>query len=188
MTLRYIRSRHQASIHPGVARSLPAADQSVDSSTVADSDSERSHDPEMDKRDPFSFKLDKRTAQIGMMFDAAGLFVLSLGVPSPVLIFVCFVVSPLAGVAPSINSLALHLNTSKRETGRMLGAMSTVGTLGHTILGPLLFGNVFALTVGYYAPTFFAVSGLISIIGQFWLARTKDSITRDIETDQGRRE
>lgn len=64
---------------------------------------------------------------------------------------------------PATNSLALGLLTTAREKGRLFGALSVLHALAATIISPILFGTLFSLTVGWYAPSMFALAA-------FWLA------------------
>lgn len=68
------------------------------------------------------------------------------------------------------NSLALSLLPSSSEAGRLFGAISVIHALGSTLISPLLFGTLFAYTVGTYAPAVFALAAGFLVLQQVFLA------------------
>jgi MFS family permease len=60
--------------------------------------------------------------------------------------------------SPTANSLALSLLPTSSEAGRLFGGLAVLHALGSTIISPLLYGTVFAATVGTYAPTIFIIA------------------------------
>lgn len=89
---------------------------------------------------------------------------------------------------PTANSLALSLLPSSSEAGRLFGGLAVLHALGSTIISPLLYGTVFAATVGTYAPTIFIIAACM--LGAGWLLfawvrlEKKDN---DAERGRGRR-
>lgn len=61
--------------------------------------------------------------------------------------------------SPTANSLALSLLPNSSESGRLFGGLAVLHAMGSTIISPLLYGTVFASTVGTYAPTIFILAG-----------------------------
>jgi len=70
---------------------------------------------------------------------------------------------------PSVNSLALSLLPTAREKGRLFGALSLIHAIAGSLISPLIFGSVFAWTVGWYAPTAFALSGIMLLVAECFL-------------------
>ena len=70
---------------------------------------------------------------------------------------------------PALNSLALSLMPSRSEAGRLFGGISVIGAVGGTLISPLLFGNVWASTVGWYAPCVFGLAASFLLVAQFFL-------------------
>jgi MFS family permease len=68
---------------------------------------------------------------------------------------------------PTSNSLALSLLPSSNEAGRLFGGLAVLHALGSTIISPLLYGTVFAATVGTYAPTIFIIASCM--LGAAWI-------------------
>lgn len=62
--------------------------------------------------------------------------------------------------SPTANSLALSLLPNQNEAGRLFGGLAVLHAMGSTILSPLLYGNVFAATIGIYAPTIFGLAAV----------------------------
>jgi MFS family permease len=69
--------------------------------------------------------------------------------------------------SPTANSLALSLLPSSSEAGRLFGGLAVLHALGSTIISPLLYGTVFAATVGTYAPTIFIIASCM--LGSAWI-------------------
>jgi MFS family permease len=69
--------------------------------------------------------------------------------------------------SPTANSLALSLLPSSSEAGRLFGGLAVLHALGATIISPLMYGTVFAATVGTYAPTVFIIASCI--LGSSWI-------------------
>ncbi|KZT56416.1 MFS general substrate transporter [Calocera cornea HHB12733] len=62
------------------------------------------------------------------------------------------------GYSPAMQSLALGLLKNEDETGRLFGAMSVMSALCTQVLGPALFGTLFALTVGVFPKMVFVAA------------------------------
>lgn len=89
---------------------------------------------------------------------------------------------------PTANSLALSLLPSSSEAGRLFGGLAVLHALGSTIISPLLYGTVFAATVGTYAPTIFIIAACM--LGAGWLLFAWVRLEKkndDAERGRGRR-
>jgi hypothetical protein len=75
-----------------------------------------------------------------------------------------------AGGLPAATSLALALLPSQRDTGKLFGGLAMLNALSTTLLGPLLFGSVFAATVATHATAVFALAGGLLAVAQIILA------------------
>jgi len=69
------------------------------------------------------------------------------------------------GHSPSLNSLALELaDGAAVESGKIFGALSVVNSVCMDMLGPVLFGGLYALTVGTFpSAILIAPFGIMSI-------------------------
>ncbi|EIW72146.1 hypothetical protein TREMEDRAFT_58302 [Tremella mesenterica DSM 1558] len=125
---------------------------------------------------PHSAILDLYTLRISLLISIIFFILLSLG-PSPsVYILLSFLITFGAGDTPAANSLALALIPHSSQAGRLFGALSVLHALGTTLLSPLLFGTLFALTVGKWTAAVFALSagilgvafGLVMLVRLRW--------------------
>lgn len=68
-----------------------------------------------------------------------------------------------AGTRPAMQSLALDAYTRQggTEAGRLFGALSVLQALGTSVLGPLLFGLVYACTVGWVPQALFVAAAAL---------------------------
>jgi hypothetical protein len=103
-------------------------------------------------------RLDLITARSSLIIEAIGLFLLSLNFPAFAFVLISIMLTLGTGTSPALNSLALALLPDKSSTGRLFGALSVLHALGSSLLSPILFGELFAATVGTYAPTVFGVA------------------------------
>ncbi|EJU05334.1 MFS general substrate transporter [Dacryopinax primogenitus] len=62
------------------------------------------------------------------------------------------------GYSPAMQSLALGLLKNEDETGRLFGAMSVMSALCTQVMGPALFGLMFAYTVGVFPKMVFVAA------------------------------
>lgn len=88
---------------------------------------------------------------------------------SPLFVLMSFILTFASGEGPAMNSLALGLASSK-EKGRLFGGIAVLHSIGASLISPLMFGTLFAETVGWYAPTVFALAAGLSLSAQFVLA------------------
>lgn len=123
--------------------------------------------------DTASSRLDLLTARISFLLESIGLVLLALNVSALMFVLITVFMTLGAGSPPALNSLALNLIPSKRESGRLFGALSVLHALGSTLLSPLLFGGVFSATVGTYAPTVFAMAAGFMVLAQVALVFVK---------------
>jgi hypothetical protein len=135
--------------------------------------------------DTASSRLDLLTARISFLVENFGLVLLALNVSAPVFVLITVMMTLGAGSPPALNSLALNLIPSKRESGRLFGALSVLHALGTTLLSPILYGGVFAATVGSYAPTVFAMAAGFMFTAQVALVFVKFEHRTD-DAERGR--
>lgn len=114
-------------------------------------------------------RFDLSIARGSYIIEVVGLACLSLNVPAYAFVLVTVFMMFAGGCPPAINSLALSMLPNKRESGRLFGAISVLHALGTTLISPLLFGTVFAATVGRYAATVFILATSIMVIAFFSL-------------------
>ncbi|KZO97873.1 MFS general substrate transporter [Calocera viscosa TUFC12733] len=62
------------------------------------------------------------------------------------------------GYSPAMQSLALGLLKNEDETGRLFGAMSVMSALCTQVMGPAIFGTLFAFTVGFFPKMVFVAA------------------------------
>ena len=135
--------------------------------------------------DTASSRLDLITARISFLLENIGLVCLALNVSAPIFVCITIFMTLGAGSPPALNSLALMLIPSKRESGRLFGALSVLHALGTTLLSPVLYGGVFAATVGTYAPTVFAMAAGFMVVAQFALSLVKFE-HKAVDVERGR--
>ena len=100
-------------------------------------------------------RFDLAIARGSLLIEIIGLTFLSIRIPSFAFVLVPMWMTLGGGSPPALSSLALSMLPNKRESGRLFGAISVVHALGSTLISPLLFGTIFAATVGKYAPAVF---------------------------------
>ncbi|KAL1410824.1 hypothetical protein Q8F55_001767 [Vanrija albida] len=64
------------------------------------------------------------------------------------------------------NSLALSFMPNAREVGRLFGGISVIHAIGATLLGPIIFANLFAATVETYAASVFILAAVVLALAQ----------------------
>ncbi|ORY31622.1 hypothetical protein BCR39DRAFT_525949 [Naematelia encephala] len=120
-----------------------------------------------------SAQLDLYVARISLLFIFVAFSMMALNPSSKVFVMLSTLSTFGAAETPSVNSLALSLLPTSRESGRLFGAVSVIQAIGGSLLGPLVFGNLFAWTVGIYAPTVFALAAGIMVLAQVALASVR---------------
>jgi len=118
-------------------------------------------------------RFDLFIARSSLIVEAIGLTCLALKVPALAFVLVTMWMTLGGGSPPALNSLALSMLPNKRESGRLFGAISVLHALGSTLISPLLFGTVFAATVGTYAPTVFILAACNTMLAIFALLFVK---------------
>lgn len=108
--------------------------------------------------------LDLLTARGSFLVTSTCLFLFSLNLPVFQFVTTSFLSNLGTGSTPALNSLALGLLPSKSESGRLFGALAVLHALGTTLISPILYGELFATTVGWYAPTVFFVAGFMPLL------------------------
>jgi hypothetical protein len=108
--------------------------------------------------------LDLYTVRASLMIELIPYCLLALNPSATQFVILSTLVTFGSATGPAANSLALSLIPSSREAGRLFGALGVIQALGSTIISPLMFGTLFASTVGWYAPTIFVLAvGLLIV-------------------------
>nr|XP_019043904.1 hypothetical protein I302_07179 [Kwoniella bestiolae CBS 10118]OCF22834.1 hypothetical protein I302_07179 [Kwoniella bestiolae CBS 10118] len=134
-----------------------------------------------------SAHLDLLTVRIALILESIPYLLLALS-PSPMGFVLLSILLTLGGPSnPAANSLALSLLSDPSQSGRLFGALSVLHALGANLISPLMFGTVYAATVGTYAPTIFAIAAGSLILAQICMAFVKlDRNKRDgVEEGEG---
>lgn len=87
--------------------------------------------------------------------------------------------------SPTANSLALSLLPNQNEAGRLFGGLAVLHAMGSTIISPLLYGNVFASTIGIYAPTIFGLAAINLFLAWILFAFVRLE-KKEMDTERGR--
>ena len=144
--------RQPASSTPEPGSSGSSSDHTSNSSPLAPTPAKRSS------------KLDLLIIRSCLALQTVLFGVLALNVSASTFVIISLVLTLGSADSPAFSSLALSLLPSSREAGRLFGALSVIHAIGGTLISPLLFGTLFAYTVGTYAPTVFALAtGLLFI-------------------------
>ncbi|ORX39460.1 major facilitator superfamily domain-containing protein [Kockovaella imperatae] len=134
--------------------------------------------------------LDLVTVRVCMFIEFTGWTLLAFGQNARNYVLCSMVITLGSATGPALNSLALSLIPSQAEAGRLFGAISVISAVGATLISPLIFGNLFAVTVGWYAPTIFVLCAFIMGCAQLCISlirlETPDE-TRNAERGRSRR-
>ena len=134
-----------------------------------------------------SAHLDLITARLSLAVDCVGYILLSLNLPAGHFTVVSAFLALGAAGSAAMNSLTLSLLPNKSESGRLFGALAVVNALGAALISPILFGNLFAATVGTYAAAVFILAAGIVAVAQFFLLFIKLPKPDDpADTERGR--
>ncbi len=117
-----------------------------------------------------SSKLDLYTIRFCLTIESSLYLILALNVSSTTFVVVSAFLTLGSAGSPAFNSLALSCLPSSREAGRLFGALSVLHAVGASLLSPLMFGTLFAYTVGTYAPTVFALGSATLFIALFFVS------------------
>ncbi|KAK4704569.1 hypothetical protein P7C70_g1636, partial [Phenoliferia sp. Uapishka_3] len=92
---------------------------------------------------------DIKLAFTSIFFGCIGYLIMSIPSDNPALFLVgTAVVQGSGGVVPAVQSLALSL-TPQEDAGQVLAALSVLASLSVQILGPLIFGSVYILSIDW---------------------------------------
>ncbi|WVQ83644.1 hypothetical protein IAT38_005786 [Cryptococcus sp. DSM 104549] len=105
-----------------------------------------------------SAQLDLLTARFCLVAEFIPWTLLALGPSQTGFVVLSIFLTFGSPATPAANSLALSLLPDASQSGRLFGALSVIHALGATLISPLMFGTLFASTVGWYAPTVFALA------------------------------
>nr|XP_018261112.1 uncharacterized protein I303_06833 [Kwoniella dejecticola CBS 10117]OBR83270.1 hypothetical protein I303_06833 [Kwoniella dejecticola CBS 10117] len=138
-----------------------------------------------------SAHLDLLTVRISLLLESIPYLLLSLS-PPPAGFVVLSILTTLGGSSnPAANSLALSLLPDPSHSGKLFGALSVLHALGANLISPLMFGTVYAATVGTYAATIFAIAATTLILAQICMAFVRLDRDRNGKSrksrDEGRR-
>ncbi|KAF8520258.1 MFS general substrate transporter [Hysterangium stoloniferum] len=114
-------------------------------------------------------KFDLIVAKSSILLDITSHTLVTLAASSSVTLFVGFslITSIGTGLVPALHSVAmctLNLRENSqggkggKDVGKLFGALSILQAVGSTILGPMLFGTIYSVTVGVYPKTIFVLA------------------------------
>ncbi|WVQ94920.1 hypothetical protein IAU59_002006 [Kwoniella sp. CBS 9459] len=113
-----------------------------------------------------SAHLDLITGRLAIMLEIVPYICMAFALQPPQFIL-CSVLSTFGSPAsPAINSLALSLLPDASQSGKLFGALSVLQAMGSSLLSPLLFGTLFASTVGTWPQAIFALTAVYLILAQ----------------------
>ena len=113
-----------------------------------------------------SAALDLLIVRVSLLLETVPYWLLFLNPPSHIFVLLSTLVTLGSCSGPAGNSLALSLLGDVRESGRLFGAIAVLHALGGTIISPLVFGLLFAWSVGWYAPLVFGLAGAVTMVAQ----------------------
>jgi len=146
LILKYLKPKR-----PGI--SLPTSDSPTSSSPLINSEqAQLTHAYK-------STRFDLWLARVSLMIDIISYILLTL-VRTPTMFFAISLLGSLgSGLGPAKQSVALelYLRTGETETGKLFGALSVAQAICSQIIGPTLFGLVYASTVVVFPQTLFIV-------------------------------
>ncbi|WVQ75612.1 hypothetical protein IAR50_005241 [Cryptococcus sp. DSM 104548] len=190
--MRYVKPRFQqpAPEVPEESQTYAAGDSAITTS----SDPYSSHEQGPNSQNascptpPPSALLDLLTVRICLLSEFLPWVLLAFG-PSEKGFIILSALLTLGGPAvPASNSLALSLLPDPSQAGRLFGALSVIHAIGSTLISPLMFGTIFAATVGTYAPTVFVLAAccVAGAFGCMALVRLDSSKKNSGEEERGR--
>ena len=109
-------------------------------------------------------KLDLITLRICIAIQAFLYVGLALNVSATVFVVLSVFLTLGSASNPLFNSFILALLPTSHEAGRLFGAISVIDSIGSSLISPVIFGNLYAYTVGFYAPSFFALGAVMVFI------------------------
>ncbi|KAJ7735098.1 major facilitator superfamily domain-containing protein [Mycena maculata] len=134
---------------------------------------------------------DLALARFSILIDIATYAILPFAPTGIVFILFTMLGSFGAGLAPAVNSVALELYTRKigknapLETGKLFGALGVVQAVFAQVLGPSMYGLIYAATVATFPQTIFFVALGNSVVAFALLAFVRlppeKTASRDIE-------
>ncbi|OCF61558.1 hypothetical protein L486_01210 [Kwoniella mangroviensis CBS 10435] len=172
VVMHYVKPRFLANEKDSNAIANPTIEEEVieDPTSSAITANSTSSNPAKPKQPQRSAHLDLLTVRIALALETVPYLLLALS-PSPMGFVVLSMLLTLGGPSnPAANSLALSLLPDSNQSGRLFGALSVLHALGANLISPLMFGTVFASTVGTYAPTIFAIAAGSLILAQICMA------------------
>jgi len=149
------------------------------------SDHNRSEQPTSPKPSAFDLGL----ARFSILVDIA-MYALLPFAPTGI-VFILFITLGAfgGGLMPAINSVALELYSRKVgknapvESGKLLGALSVVQAVFANVLGPPMYGSIYAATVATHPRTIFFVALGNSVVAFIILAFVR--VTPDVDESEG---
>ncbi|WWD19857.1 hypothetical protein CI109_104324 [Kwoniella shandongensis] len=108
--------------------------------------------------------LDLWTVRICLLTELIPYIVLALGPSQEWFVGASAMLTLAAPTGPAANSLALSLLPDASQSGRLFGGLGFIQALGATLISPLLFGTLFASTVGWYAPAVFVLAAVVVML------------------------
>ncbi|KAJ7154672.1 major facilitator superfamily domain-containing protein [Mycena filopes] len=140
------------------SKNKPASQSSEREPLLSDQNSTPKNTP------PKAYILDLTIARLSILVDAVTYAVLPLAPTGIVFLVFISLGSFGAGLAPAVNSVALELYSRRLgknatvESGRLFGAMGVVQAVFAGVLGPPMYGFIYAATVATHPKTIFFVA------------------------------
>ncbi|WVR09622.1 hypothetical protein IAU60_006694 [Kwoniella sp. DSM 27419] len=113
-----------------------------------------------------SSHLDLLTLRICLLIELIPYILLATSPSATEFVLYSILVTTGAPSNPAANSLALSLLPDASQSGRLFGALSVLQALGSSLLSPLLYGTLYAATVGKWTPAIFALTAVFLVIAQ----------------------
>ncbi|KAK8853429.1 hypothetical protein IAR55_004135 [Kwoniella newhampshirensis] len=111
-----------------------------------------------------SAHLDLFTIRVCLVLEFLPYVLLALGPSAEGFVVLSLLLTVASPIGPAANSLALALIPDASQSGRLFGALAVIQAMGTAMVSPVLFGTLFAATVGIYAPAIFAMASVMVLL------------------------
>lgn len=158
------------------SETTPLLDADADDRPAASSSSARSPSETPDSTDKpkpkRSAALDLLVLRAAIAVETVGYTLLGLNAHASVAVFIASsaVVTLGSPTQAACSSLALSFIPHSREAGRLFGGLAVLQALASALISPILFSNLFAVSVGWYAPLVFLLAAGVLVCAQSAIA------------------